>query len=231
MAPAWAGVSNPEVMPRSRVCLPRRLENAAAGVRPASCASSAQRTTLARPTQISHSSSPSGVVSNASLRNGQLHDRHLEQGRERDRAPEKPVREQPVEGAGAVGARVEAVEELGEHEGRECHRPRLDDVPGAADDPARQPEVEREQRHQRHHGADPEDADPHLGVDDAVGQPARQPPHDVVGRRVHAERERRRAVGEEVDPEDLRREQRHRDRLAGVLQPDARRRARRRRTS
>ena len=107
-------------------------------------ASSAQRTTLARPTQISQSSSPSGVVSNASLRKRQLHDRDLEQGRERDRAPEQPVREEPVEGARAVGARVEAVEELGEHEGRERHRPRLDDVPGAADDPARQAEVERE---------------------------------------------------------------------------------------
>ena len=44
----------------------------------------------------------------------QLHDRDLEQRGERDRAPEQPVREQLVEGARAVGAGVEAVEELGE---------------------------------------------------------------------------------------------------------------------
>ena len=68
--------------------------------------------------------------------------------------------------------------------------------------------------------ADPEDADPHLGVDHPVGEPARRPAHHVVGRRVHAQRERRRAVGEQVDPEDLRREQRHRDRLAGVLEAE-----------
>ena len=85
--------------------------------------------------------------------------------------------------------------------------------------------------YERHHGADPDDPDPHLRVDHTVGEPPRRPAHDVVGRRVHAERERGRAVGEEVDPEDLRREQRHRDRLAVVIQAERAARARRRRTS
>ena len=85
---------------------------------------------------------------------------------------------------------------------------------------ARQPKIEREQRHDRHHEPDPEDADPHLAVDHAVAGPSRRAPHDVVGRRVDAERQRRRAVGEEVDPQDLRREQRHRHRLAGLVEAD-----------
>ena len=57
-------------------------------------------------------------------------------------------------------------------------------------------------------------------VDDPVGEPPRRPLHDVVGRRVDAHRQRRRGVGEQVDPEDLRGEQRHRDRLARVVEAE-----------
>ena len=61
-----------------------------------------------------------------------------------------------------------------------------------------------------------------MGIDDPVGQLAGAAAHDVVGFRVDAHRERGSGVGDEVDPQDLRRQQRNDGgcRVGGVGQAD-----------
>ena len=55
------------------------------------------------------------------------------------------------------------------------------------------------------------DIDPHVPVDHAVGELARAACHHVIGLRVDTHRERRGGVGQQVDPQQLRGEQRHGD--------------------
>src|SRR4029079_10688490 len=51
----------------------------------------------------------------------EFHDGYLERDRQPDRPPQQPVGEQMMERAGAIGAGVEAIEELREDERRERH--------------------------------------------------------------------------------------------------------------
>ena len=105
-----------------------------------------------------------------------------------------------------LGAGVEGVEQLREHEGGEACRARDVQGVGARDQAAGQEHVDREQGHRaitrpmtriRIHIA-------RSMIRSSGGVAAR---HDVVDLGVHAHREGRRGVRHEVDPEDLRREQ------------------------
>ena len=63
-----------------------------------------------------------------------------------------------MEGTRVLGARVEAVEQLRQHEGRERHRASLDQAARAVDEPPREIEVEREQGRQGHDDTDEHDS-------------------------------------------------------------------------
>ena len=63
--------------------------------------------------------------------------------------------------------------------------------------------------------ADEDDAPPHPWGEDAFSGRTRRPLHESGVRRVDPERQRRRAIGDEVDPQDLCRQQRQHDGLIG----------------
>ena len=77
--------------------------------------------------------------------------------------------------------------------------------------------VHADQRDGGHDDADEDDVAPHLPVDHAVGEFARLAGHHVVGGGIDAHRQGRCRVGEQVDPQQLRGEQRHGHALAARL--------------
>ena len=77
--------------------------------------------------------------------------------------------------------------------------------------------VHANQRDGSHNQTDENDVAPHLSVDHAIGEFARFACHHVVGGRVDTHGERRSCVGKQVDPQQLRGEQRHGDTLAARL--------------
>ncbi len=77
--------------------------------------------------------------------------------------------------------------------------------------------VHADQRDGSHDEANENDVAPHLAVDHAIRQATRATRHHVVGGRVDAHGERRRGVGEQIDPQQLRGEQRHGDALGSRL--------------
>ena len=77
--------------------------------------------------------------------------------------------------------------------------------------------VHADQRDGGHDDADEDDVAPHLSVDHTIGEFARFACHHVVGGRVDTHGERRSCVGKQVDPQQLRGEQRHGDTLAARL--------------
>ena len=135
-----------------------------------------------------------------------------------DRTPQPLVGEQADE-CGLTGrARGDRVEQLREHEDREAHRAGLGHLEFVAsadraigEQAAFQVHVHADQRDGGHDDADEGDVDPHVPVDHAIGELARLTGHHVVGLRVDAHRERGGRVGEQVDPQQLRGEQRHGD--------------------
>lgn len=68
-----------------------------------------------------------------------------------------------------------------------------------------------------HNHASENDVAPHFGVDHTIGEFARFACHHVIGRRVDAHGERGRGIGEQVNPQQLRGEQRHNHALAAGL--------------
>ena len=73
---------------------------------------------------------------------------------------------------------------------------------------AGQVHVHADQRDDGHDDADERDVDPHIAVDHVVGELARLAVHDVLGLRVDAHGQGRGGVGQQVDPQQLRGEQR-----------------------
>ena len=74
--------------------------------------------------------------------------------------------------------------------------------------PPAQVHVHADQRDDGHDDADERDVDPHIAVDHVVGELARLAVHDVLGLRVDAHGQGRGGVGQQVDPQQLRGEQR-----------------------
>ena len=77
--------------------------------------------------------------------------------------------------------------------------------------------VHANQRDGSHNQTDENDVAPHLSVDHAIGEFARLAGHHVVGGGIDAHRQGRCRVGEQVDPQQLRGEQRHGHALAARL--------------
>ena len=77
-------------------------------------------------------------------------------------------------------------------------------------EPWRQRPPLREDRKPADQQADPDDVVAEPAGEEALARRARRPLHDAVLRRLDREREPRQAVGDQVDPEDLDRQQRER---------------------
>ena len=88
--------------------------------------SSAHRTIEAIPIVAAHWTGSSDAVPKASCQERDLDDEHLQDGGQPQGAPQPPVGEQPAERPGVLGAGVQRVEQLGEHQGGE---------PGGTGDP------------------------------------------------------------------------------------------------
>jgi len=69
--------------------------------------------------------------------------------------------------------------------------------------PARQVDVDRQQRHHGYHHASLDHIRPHAGVDQPLADVPWLAGHEVVSGRVDAHRQRRRGVGDQVDPQEL----------------------------
>jgi hypothetical protein len=78
--------------------------------------------------------------------------------------------------------------------------------------------VEHEQRAGSHDDADQDDPAPHGRCNDTFSDRSRRTLHESIICRVHTEREGRRTVGHQVDPENLRGQQRKDDCSATDLQ-------------
>ncbi len=85
---------------------------------------------------------------------------------------------------------------------------------------AGQVEVDRQQAHHGHHQPDLQDARPHARVDHPFGPLARWSGHHVAGDRIRAHRQRRSGIGDEVDPQDLRGQQRQHDAARRTGEPE-----------
>ena len=83
------------------------------------------------------------------------------------------------------------------------------------DEAARQARVEDEQRRRGAHGTNDQHATPHLPCDDALVTWSRRPLHQSGIGRLEPEGERRSTIGREVDPQQLRRQERKGDSASG----------------
>src|SRR5687767_1312841 len=93
-------------------------------------------------------------------------------GRARARSPPQPaVREEVVDALVRPERALKQLKSWASTSVVKGHRARLHDVAGPSDHTAGEAEVERDGRHDRHHETDPEDAEPHLAVDDPVAEP------------------------------------------------------------
>ena len=132
--------------------------------------------------------------------------------RSAQRDPEPVVAEQAVEGAACVRPRVEHIEELKHHQRGEGHCLCVTHVAGAFDQSAGERSIEHEQRACCHNGADKKDTFPHSPCDDAFTVRARRALHQTFVRGIDSQSERGSAVCHEIDPQDLRCEQRQDER-------------------
>jgi hypothetical protein len=150
------------------------------------------------------------------LQDGDIDHQHVREERQRHRADEPSVLEKSGEGAAPSGAAIKDVDELEHHQRRKRHCARMSFIGRIRARAARQ---QREQpagiigiKHGKgahhHHDSNAGKAQPVVRIKHAGVASSRLLVHDVGVFGVDAERERRRPVGHEVDPEELGGEQR-----------------------
>ncbi|EXI66264.1 MAG: hypothetical protein AW07_04610 [Candidatus Accumulibacter sp. SK-11] len=122
-----------------------------------------------------------------------------------ERQPELAVGEElPVEGAAKLGPGIEDVEELEQDEGGECQRHRMGVAAAIAQSFVVAPGVGRQRARRHRQAVECQTPEPRAGEDVRIGC-ARRCLHDAGSRRLDTEGHGRRAVHDDVDPEDLNR--------------------------
>ena len=138
------------------------------------------------------------------LQEGHVDEGELQQEREEHRAQEQPVGEQPCpEERLALEADGQHVEHLRDGQHGEEHG-----LPGFV---ARLPvDPAGRERDQPHQGAGPQDVRPQTAGEDALVGRVGRALHDLRLGRLEAQRQTGQAVGDQVHPQDLQRQQRQR---------------------